>query len=714
MIVSVMPSTNEVLSEAHVVTKPLSEPMLRAILRTMLTMTEHAVLITDLEHRSLGCNSHFGDLFGVDPKQVPYMEVEELRKFVYPRLQDPDAWVQQLEKIYARPELTHSDELELVGETLTYIQRRTGPLADSDGTIVGRLWSFEDVTDHHHRQRRRDAMYRVSTFHDPDPTKVCKFIVEQVTDVYGSPSMLSLRTGDRLVFREVAGVPETHKHYRENTMPESYCQEVIEKVDPLVVQDASVHPRFHTILPARMGFTRYLGVPICDMMGAPIGTLCLLDGKSKIELGPEDVEFMSVLANRLTTELERERLFEERLSHQRAALEVQRRALTSTQEVLSAMNRSFEVLVKPTEDEDILRHQAVLLRGMLGYDSAAVLLRQGDELSGFVANAAHPHATPLTLDDSDDAEPATTPVRFEAGPGGALSRALGSSRITVARLPGGVRVALGSEDSAGPEDELHWLLLTSLVEQVSLTVTAFRLQRQLSKAHQELRDALQRLIQTEKLSVVGTLAASIAHDIRNIMASLSIECSAPTDDPARTLANVRTHLDRFSVLSHRLLAYCRPRFLAREEVDINEIVDRAANMLRSQIDVSGVKLQMNLESGLPRLSADGYRLEHLMVNLMLNALQAMRSTGGILELCTEQGPDGVWISVRDNGRGIPAEVQARLFEPFVSSRSDGFGLGLYSCQQIAEEHGWKLDLMSEVGRGTTFRLIAKDAKGVSH
>lgn len=278
----------------------------------------------------------------------------------------------------------------------------------------------------------------------------------------------------------------------------------------------------------------------------------------------------------------------------------------------------------------------------------------------------------------------------------------------MAVLPTGLRdafvILLGRDEAPSLGDQHHATHLLAVIDQVALLLATSRLNEDLRAAHADLQDAQQRMIQGEKLGVVGALSASVAHDIRNILASISIECSMTSQEPSVTLANVRRQTERFSVLSHRLLSYARPKFISRELVDLNDVVSRALEMLQTQIRVTGVQLAADLDPDVGAVSGDPHRIEHLLVNLMLNALQAVGTHNGRLGVVTERKGRRASIRISDNGRGMSADTIERVFEPFYSTTADGFGLGLYSCRKIAEEHGWHLLVESEVGKGSTFRI----------
>ena len=645
------------LVEADMRLRPLPEPDLRAIIHAMLAMSHSGVLVSGLDNAAKACNSEFGRIFGIDPDKVPDSELDALRKHVFPRLRDPNRWLAQLDVVYAEPELTYSDELELTNPTM-WIRRTTGPLIDTSGEILGRLWTFDDITEEHARAKRREVVQWLSTFHDPDPAVVYRQVIRAVADLYNTTTILSIAVGDMLEFKEVALPPPGTENHRGNRFEESFCQMVMEDCRPVLVQDGRKHPRVCEILPVKLGYVRYLGVPLLNTEGVSIGTMCIMDSRSDDILGPDDQEFMALMGNRVSIELERERLFELRTRDQQVALARQAAELTHTGNVLRAMNEGMALADSARDERDLISRYQTLLEGLLGFQRVSL-------------HAGKPfHAGSL-----------------------AESWALDGDQFSLEFW--------GSDETIS--DEYTATHISAVADHIALTLATFRLQRALKEAHDNLRGAQGRLVQAEKLGVVGTLAAAVAHDIRNIMASVAVEASSE-GDPAEVLERVRHQVDRFGILSHRLLSYVKPRFVARETLSLNDVVRRALELLEPQIRASRVRLSVNLLEPMELVEADPNQTEHLFVNLIVNALQAVSRAAGALSITSELKGATAEFRVRDNGRGIAPGMISKVFDPFYSSRSDGFGLGLYSCRRIAKDHGWQLDVVSMTGEGTEFVL----------
>lgn len=691
-----------------VATRPLSSNHLNATVRTLLALSTDGILITDLDHVALACNDCFADIFRVNVDEVPRMNVEELRSKVIPRLKDPAAWIRQLDVIYANPEYVHEDELELTRPLRRIIRRKSLPLADADGNISGRLWSFIDTTESRMRELRRDILQRVSMFHNPDPGKVCQMICDEVASLYGTTSILSILEDTTMRFVNVANPPEGMDEVRSNTLDNSFCQLPMRQEAPVLVQDAKDWGELAKIEPVCLGLTRYLGVPIKNMDGTTIGTLCFLDNRSEDLLSEEDVEFMVVLSNRISAEIERERLVAKRLEDQLRSLEEKEITLRQTERVLTTINQMFALVGTDLAIDDVLGAMTDCIAGILNFESVAIWEIDQHRYRGFGHGFKGPKSKVkrklnLFVDrmTQTSAPQVLSSDRIPELPWSDLSW------VTVIQLPIQSRrivLLLGSKEPPSLNERFVLSHLTAIVDQCALIFGAHLLQLHLREANETLRRAREQMIEHEKLSVVGTLAASVAHDIRNILSAIALEVATGEDHPQETLNSVRSQCERFAVLSHRLLAYVRPRSLSSERIDLSLVIERCEKMLGAQARISGIKVTLDLPQNLPIIVGDPHRIEHLFVNLMLNAIQSIQRPGGQVTLSAKLMNRHIAIKVSDNGKGIAPERLSKLFEPFTSSRPDGFGLGLYSCKQITQEHGWALSVESEVGLGTSFKI----------
>jgi signal transduction histidine kinase len=228
------------------------------------------------------------------------------------------------------------------------------------------------------------------------------------------------------------------------------------------------------------------------------------------------------------------------------------------------------------------------------------------------------------------------------------------------------------------------------------------------------REELQRaqLAQTEKMVAVGTLAAGVAHEVNNplagVLASIENMRDNPDDDEMRDryLQLIADGLRRIERTVANLLNFSRPREIKLERTSINHNLRHVVELVGYQLRSAGVEVKMDLDTNPANVEADHFQMEQLFLNLVLNALDAMRE-GGTLYLRTRVRGGKVIAEVRDTGHGIPAEVRERIFDPFFTTREvgEGTGLGLAVSGSIVAAHGGRIELETSVGRGTTFRVI---------
>lgn len=240
---------------------------------------------------------------------------------------------------------------------------------------------------------------------------------------------------------------------------------------------------------------------------------------------------------------------------------------------------------------------------------------------------------------------------------------------------------------------------------------------ELRLSHERLREQSEALLKTEqelrradRLSALGELAASMAHEIRTPLGSIrgAVEIlgdAISKDDPRHEFVGILvTEADRLNRYVETVLEYARPPRLARTACDVNELVRSMATLVAKQAQQAKVRIHLECDEALPEGFCDAGLVRHALMNLVLNALQAMPEGGG-MTLRTRSGRDGeIVIEVSDTGPGIPEDLRERLFQPFATSRPGGTGLGLSIARRIAEQHGGSLTFETPGPRGTVFRL----------
>lgn len=229
------------------------------------------------------------------------------------------------------------------------------------------------------------------------------------------------------------------------------------------------------------------------------------------------------------------------------------------------------------------------------------------------------------------------------------------------------------------------------------------------------RLAENRLVQAAKLAAVGEMAAGIAHELNNPLTSVTgfaelVMDDMPDDSPSRAdLDLVIRESRRARDVVRRLLDFARQSESTRANSSMNKVIEDVVTLTHHLIHTNGVELLLNLQDDLPWVLMDENQMKQVLLNLVHNALQAM-PTGGQMEISTttsqKVGREGIMVSVRDNGVGIPPENQTRIFEPFFTTKAGrgGTGLGLSVTYGIVSDHGGEIELISQSGVGSTFTV----------
>jgi PAS domain S-box-containing protein len=224
------------------------------------------------------------------------------------------------------------------------------------------------------------------------------------------------------------------------------------------------------------------------------------------------------------------------------------------------------------------------------------------------------------------------------------------------------------------------------------------------------RSLERQLVDTEHLATLGELSAGLAHEIKNPLAGIKgaidvIRDSLSPDDVHREiLGDVLHEVTRIDKIVRDLLNYAKPKPPSHSEINLPETAQRIVAMARkSSKKEEAHSIQVVEQTEIPRFTGDETQLEQVLLNLLLNALNAMPS-GGLIQvrLAYDRETYCVRVEVEDNGPGIPEEIRRKVFQPFFTTRSDGTGLGLATCLKNIQYHGGNIDFRSDAGHGTTF------------
>ncbi len=240
---------------------------------------------------------------------------------------------------------------------------------------------------------------------------------------------------------------------------------------------------------------------------------------------------------------------------------------------------------------------------------------------------------------------------------------------------------------------------------LELQETAAKLQQ----VHKELQDTFEQVKRADRLSAIGQLAAGLVHEIRNPIASIdgAAEVMEATDRPdelrAETMSIIRKECARMNRLLTGLLDFAKPRNPEWREIDVKTLLRNVIDLMKHSAPRT-VEIEADLDGDLPKLNGDEEQLAQVMLNLTINAVQAMPE-GGHLRLRASGKEDGVLIQISDEGVGVAAEDLERIFDPFYTTKDTGTGLGLSVAHQIVRQHGGGITVEKNAGAGMTFNVL---------
>jgi two-component system, NtrC family, sensor kinase len=226
----------------------------------------------------------------------------------------------------------------------------------------------------------------------------------------------------------------------------------------------------------------------------------------------------------------------------------------------------------------------------------------------------------------------------------------------------------------------------------------------------QMKKVEERLTLAERLTSLGELTAGVAHELRNPLAGIKINTQMLarkkdlSDVEKKLLTSTEEAIGKIQRIVDDMLHFARPKASHFKNEDLNEVVDKSLAILQAKFKQGNISCVFDRGAGLPKIRIDAHQIQQVLINLMLNAVQAMEK-GGTLTLRTfpETG-EGVGMEVRDTGTGISEAHSKRIFDPFFTTKSEGTGLGLSISLKILENHGATIDVASEEGKGSTFTL----------
>ena len=230
----------------------------------------------------------------------------------------------------------------------------------------------------------------------------------------------------------------------------------------------------------------------------------------------------------------------------------------------------------------------------------------------------------------------------------------------------------------------------------------------------ELDSRYEQIVQSRKLASLGILTAGVAHELGNPLNNIALVAQGyieladhlSKEETIEYMRTIEEETDRIEKIVRDLLHFSKPKKANFKETEINRVVEKSLKLVRNMLHVSGIEASLDLQEGLPQIYIDEDRIQEVLINLIINAIQVL-SPGGLVSLRThlEEKGDYVVIEVEDNGKGILPENLPHIFVPFFSTKGvEGTGLGLSVSYGIIKNHNGNMRVKSKVDVGTTFLI----------
>jgi signal transduction histidine kinase len=507
-----------------------------------------------------------------------------------------------------------------------------------------------------------------------------------------------------------AYLEEIEKH----GLGECLCPEVFSTGHRMEARNTTECPRMPTIVE---------GLP------EPVAHACIplrFEGKSRGVLNvaarpgerfsEETLRFLETVGHQLCIAIERSRhLAAERLRSQEArALTAISKAIGGSLDprvVLEAAGRAREVLeaddVRVLLGEDPYRMELAHVSGRPHPEFQEGQTVDLVELEAKAHRLALEERRFLRVDDWSTDDRVNKDLAIRWGMGSALVLPLVARDRTLGLL-------VISRQAARPWTAEQVDVAESLAAQASVSLENARLYEETRRAYEELRGAQQRLIQNEKMVILGTFASGLAHEIRNPLNSIALQLSilerrfgkleGTVSGELEELAGViRSEIRRLDALVGDFLLFSRTNRMQHRPASLEDLTDEVMRLLRPEARQTSVTLRRQRigAQAIPVLAMDAEKMKQVVINLVRNAIEALPE-GGLVVIETGLVDGRAQLVVRDNGPGLPAELD--IFQLFVTTKPRGTGLGLSLAQQIVTEHGGEITARSETGQGAVFTV----------
>jgi len=554
---------------------------------------------------------------------------------------------------------------------------------------------------------------------EENASEILRIVLDEILDRLGlKAAWVFLGNESDRVLRLAAhrGVSDTYlEQIRTDGLGECLCAEVCWSGQTRQARNTGQCPRMPHIVAGLASPVAHACIPLW-FEGTARGVLNVAARAGEL-FSEDELRFLDTLGRQVCLALERaDHLRAERLRNQEA------RALAS---ISKAIGGSLDV-------DAVLRAVGETARELLGVDRAHVFLGADPRRLRVAHLSGEPHAELvegqaldlvalsaqiqrgafetrrlLTVDDWSSDPRVNKKLARKWGMGSGIVAPL-LARQQVLGLLVLTRVAA----HRWSEDQVD--VAEALASQAAVALENARLFEETRRAYRELKEAQARIIQTEKMAVLGTFASGLAHEVRNPLNSITLQLSilerrtAPLEEVLAgqihgLIGVIREEIKRLDSLVSDFLLFSRISRIQHQPADLGSLTDEVVRLLRPEARAAGVTLRrQRIGEPLPLLRVDSERIKQVVINLVRNAIEALPD-GGVVTV--EEGllAGKACLVVRDTGPGLPAGVD--VFQLFVTTKPKGTGLGLSIAQQIVLEHGGEITAESDAGRGATFTVL---------
>ena len=656
-----------------------TEQELRAtlsVLNATFESTADGILVVDLQGRIVSFNRRFAELWRIPDSVLESKDGAQTLAFVLEQLKDPDGFLAKVRELYGRPEASSFDVLAFQDGRI--FERYSQPQRIA-GATAGRVWFFRDVT-----ERKRAEQIQLATYRISEAAHSARNLQDLFAAIHEIVGGLMPARNFYIALYDPAAELLSFPYFVDEFDADFPAKRLGKGLTEYVLRTGQVllaTPELHEELEQR-GEVELIGPPSLDWLGVPlkagdrtIGVLVAQTYTPGVRYGEREKHILQFVSTQIAMAIERKR----------------------TEEQLLENERRYRLLFQANPeamwvyDCETLRFLAV---------NAAAVARYGYSEQEFLAMTVR------------DIRPASELPRFEE---------------TLRGQDGGTFSGYRHRRKDGA-------LIDVDIEAQPLTFAGRSARLVLARDVTARRQLEEQLRQAQKMEAVGQLAGGIAHDFNNLLTAilgctqLLLHATPPEDQRREDVEEIKNAGLRAAELTRQLLAFSRRQVLAPKVLDVNAIVANMDKMLRRLLG-EDVALVTHLAADLGPVSADPGQLEQVLLNLAVNARDAMPQ-GGRLTIETanvflteeyaerhHRLPPGpyVLLAVSDTGVGMDEITQKHLFEPFFTTKEvgKGTGLGLATVYGIVKQSGGYIWVYSEPGRGTTLKVYLPRVPGAA-